>query len=143
MPPGGVCRRLGDLPGITAPYGPRCVATATCAIHGASQRMNLNVLLRGQSNAFMLGHLSGGAQLVTHRVEQLLGFDGVNDTVTLEFAAEQPGGNTANSGTSFLTDWLHQANGVWQVGALEQGLLNYVAGLPAEQRAEPTAVVWL
>jgi hypothetical protein len=105
--------------------------------------MNLNVLLRGQSNAFLLGALNGGADAMVHRVEALLGFDGVNDRVRLEFASDSPGGNTAYSGTAFLTDWLSGSGGSWGVGDLEQGLLNYVNALPAGQKAEPTAVVWL
>ncbi|MFC7476907.1 hypothetical protein ACFQS7_21245 [Dankookia sp. GCM10030260] len=104
--------------------------------------MNLNVLLRGQSNAFLLGLFNGEA--MANRVESLLGFDGVNDTVTLEFAHDSATGNTVYSGTSFLTQWVNPApTGGWQVGELEQGLLNYVASIPAAQKAQPTAVVWL
>ena len=104
--------------------------------------MNLNILLRGQSNAFLLGLFNGG-NLVS-RVQSLLGFDGVNDTVTLEYQHDTSGGNTVYSGTSFLTQWLNPTpTGGWQVGELEQGLLNYVNSLSAAQKAQPTAVVWL
>lgn len=104
--------------------------------------MNLNILLRGQSNAFLLGLFNGG-NLVT-RVQSLLGFDGVNDTVTLEYQHDSAIGNTVYSGTAFLTQWLNPTPaGGWQVGELEQGLLNYVNNLPAAQKAQPTAVVWL
>src|SRR4051812_8700113 len=93
--------------------------------------MNLNILLRGQSNAFLLGAINGGADTMVHRVEQLLGFDGVNDTVRLEFASESPGGNTAFSGTGFLTQWVEAQGDGWQVAELEQSLLDYVNALPA------------
>ena len=48
--------------------------------------MDLNVVLRGQSNAFLmvsddLG--SVGARTLTAEVQRLLGFDGVNDRVML------------------------------------------------------------
>jgi hypothetical protein len=105
--------------------------------------VNLNALLRGQSNAFLLGVLNGD-RIVKH-TESLLGFDGVNDRVTLQFAHDRGGaGNTVYSGTAFLSDWVRPtADGGWQVAALEQGLLNYINGLPAAQKADPTAVVWL
>ncbi|MBC4016380.1 hypothetical protein [Siccirubricoccus deserti] len=105
--------------------------------------MNLNVLLRGQSNAFLLGAINGGADAMINRVEQLLGFDGVNDTVRLEFASDSSGGNTVFSGTSFLTDWIGTQGNGWTVAELEQSLLDYINTLPAAQKAEPTAVVWL
>ncbi|WP_431270123.1 hypothetical protein [Dankookia sp. P2] len=103
--------------------------------------VNLNILLRGQSNAFLLGAFNGG--ILVSRVQSLLGFDGVNDTVTLEYQHDAPGGNTVYSGTSFLTEWVSLTAAGWQVGAQEQGLLNYINSLPAAQKAQPTAVVWL
>ncbi|MDO9706970.1 hypothetical protein [Paracraurococcus lichenis] len=106
--------------------------------------MDLNVLLRGQSNAFLTGLFHGND--IVARAQQLLGFDGVTDKVTLEYAHDQPdaAGNTVYSGTSFLNEWLNPTStGGWQVGQLEQGLLNYINALPAAQKAEPTAVVWL
>lgn len=104
--------------------------------------MNLNVLLRGQSNAALLGNIHGSE--ITSQVQSLLGFDGVNDRVSLEFAYDTPDSSTAYSGTSFLTQWLTPAaGGGWQVGDLEQSLLNFINAIPAAQKAEPTAVVWL
>ena len=106
--------------------------------------MDINVLLRGQSNAeyFMdFGELS----VVQNEVQQLLGFDGTNEKVNIIASALDPGGkNTINSATAFLTDWMHQnSNGSWSVNTLEQGLLNAIANLPAAEKADPTAVVWL
>lgn len=103
--------------------------------------MNLNVLLRGQSNAALLGNIHGNE--IISRVQSLLGFDGVNDRVSLEFAYDTPGSATAFSGTSFLTQWLTPTASGWQVGELEQSLLNYISAIPAAQKAQPTAVVWL
>jgi hypothetical protein len=104
--------------------------------------LNLNVLLRGQSNAALLGNIHGN-EIIT-QVQHLLGFDGVNDRVSLEFAYDTPGSATAYSGTSFLTQWLTPvAGGGWQVGDLEQSLLNFINAIPAAQKAEPTAVVWM
>jgi hypothetical protein len=109
--------------------------------------LNLNALIRGQSNALMLMEVGGwtGSGTIVSRVEELLGFDGVNDTVTLEYArGTEDGANTVNSGTAFLTEWISpDGQGGWQTEPLEQGLLDYIAALPAEQRTEPTAVVWL
>lgn len=113
--------------------------------------VNLNILLRGQSNAIVLGDqaLGGGARAaLVAEVQQLLGFDGVNDTVTLRFEWQSTtGANTAVGGTALIGDWLTpvQANGQtsWQAGALEQGLLDYIAGLSPAAKADPAIVLWL
>ena len=68
--------------------------------------MNLNILLRGQSNSIILGQLAG-ADAVAAEVQKLLGFDGVNDTVTLLFKEfDGTGSSTAASGTALIGDWL-------------------------------------
>ena len=106
--------------------------------------MQLNVLLRGQSNAQLMGDYNGGAQAMVNRVEELLGFDGVHDKVNLEYSSHGRSANTVFSGTSLLGDWLKpDGDGQgWATGKLEQRLLDYVGHLPAAQKAEPTAVVW-
>ncbi|MBD0270361.1 MAG: hypothetical protein ICV73_00405 [Acetobacteraceae bacterium] len=111
--------------------------------------MNLNVLLRGQSNAEAFGTVSGGALLaaLARDVERLLGFDGATDTVSVLFAADTAdGANTVVGGTGFLTEWVGQRAADWRDGwyakSLEQGLLDFVGRLPAEQRDDPTAVLW-
>ena len=73
--------------------------------------MNLNILLRGQSNAYLLNAL-GGTEAVRQQVQGLLGFDGLADTVTLIATADSTA-NTINSGTAFLTDWIAPASGGW------------------------------
>ena len=109
--------------------------------------MELNILLRGQSNAQLMGEYNGGAQAMAAKVESLLGFDGVTDRVSLDFSSRSDTANTVFSGTSFLTQWLKAKGGDWQNGwtvdELEQSLLTYVGNLTAAQKAEPTAVVWL
>jgi hypothetical protein len=106
--------------------------------------MDVNVLLRGQSNAqyfFYFGELS----TVQNEVQQLLGFDGTNEKVNIVASAFDPfGKNTINSQTAFLTDWMqHNPDGSWSVNTLEQGLLGTIANLPTAWQADPTAVVWL
>jgi hypothetical protein len=109
--------------------------------------MELNVLLRGQSNAGMLVRSPDWGAVAT-QIEQLLGFDGTTNKVNLlEKDSDSANDNTVTGGTAFIGDWVQPVNGNWQHGwtdkALEQGLLNYIAGLPADERAAPTAIVWL
>ena len=109
--------------------------------------MQLNVLLRGQSNAYLLSQSSAWAS-VAGTVQTLLGFDGVSNTVNLLASSYDPGGkNTINSGTAFIGDWLTPVNGNWQNGwsntALETGLVNYINALPPAEKSAPTAIVWL
>jgi hypothetical protein len=106
--------------------------------------LQLNVLLRGQSNAQLMGEYNGSAQAMIDRVEQLLGFDGVSDKVSLEYSAHGRSANTVFSGTALLGEWLKpDTDGEgWSEAKLEQSLLNYVGNLPSAQKAAPTAVVW-
>jgi hypothetical protein len=111
--------------------------------------LNLNILLRGQSNAIILGlqNDANGQHALVREVQRLLGFDGITDTVSLEFATGVDN-NTAVGGTALLGDWLEPVNGDWQqgwqAGTYEQQLLNFIGtNLSAGQRAEPTIVLWL
>jgi hypothetical protein len=109
--------------------------------------LNLNIMLRGQSNSVLFDAFGGLASL-QNQVQNLLGFDGKTSTVTLvaDFG-NASGVNTMNSGTAFLSDWLTPKNGDWhqgwQVNTLEQGLLDDIASQSAAVKASPTAVVWL
>ena len=109
--------------------------------------VNLNALIRGQSNALLMIESNGwaGYGRIVQRVQELLGFDGVRDTVSIEYASGTANGaNTVNSGTAFLKDWIGpDGAGGWTVRGLERGLLDYINALPAARKAEPTAVVWL
>ena len=109
--------------------------------------MELNVLLRGQSNAQLLAHSPDWGQVATE-LQTLLGFNGTTNTVNLlENDSSATNNNTVVGGTAFITDWVQPVNGNWQNGwtnnTLETGLLNYIGQLPAAERAAPTAVVWL
>lgn len=108
--------------------------------------MELNILLRGQSNAQLMGEYNGGARDMAEKVEALLGFDGINDKVRLQYSSTADTGKTVFSGTSFLTEWLKPdaagADG-WAIGRQEQSLLNFIGNLPDARKADPTAVVWL
>ncbi|SDC29849.1 hypothetical protein SAMN04487779_1001507 [Belnapia rosea] len=106
--------------------------------------MQLNILLRGQSNAQLMGDYNGGAQAMVAKVEELLGFDGTNDRVHLEYSSQGRQTSTVFSGTAFLGEWLTPAGDGqnWAPAALEQSLLNVVGRITPEQKAEPTAVVW-
>ncbi len=109
--------------------------------------MQLNILLRGQSNAQLLA-MSKDWPAVATEVEKLLGFDGVTNTVNLlEKMNSTSNDNTLVGGTAFVGDWVKPSAGGWQQGwtnnTLETGLLNYINELPASERSVPTAVLWL
>lgn len=104
--------------------------------------MDLNVVVRGQSNAFLfasddLG--SVGARTLIAEVQRLLGFDGVTDRVLLD-DWWQPGQVTVFGATSFIGDWVaRDANGAWQPLEAEQSLLR---NLSQNSPATETAIVW-
>lgn len=105
--------------------------------------MDLNIVVRGQSNAFLLvsaDQEAVGAQTLIAEVQRLLGFDGVNDRVLLDdwWRPEQ---NTVFGATAFIGDWVaRDANGAWQPLQYEQALLRNMSENPP---ATETAIVWL
>ncbi|WP_372621906.1 hypothetical protein, partial [Falsiroseomonas sp.] len=106
--------------------------------------MNLNVLVRGQSNVMRMMEDNGGAGVpnLAQEVARLLGFDGANDTVSIIYDAGDWQSSTAFGGTALLGDWLYGSPGNWTVGGLEQALLNEIGALPSSQRDDPTATLW-
>ncbi len=114
--------------------------------------MELNILLRGQSNAILFDQLGGYAAVQTD-VNQLLGFDGVANSVTILGGAtpDAEGDVTAVGATGLLppvaNHWLNLVNGDYTqgftAGPIEQGLLNYIGDLPADERAAPTVVLYM
>ncbi len=114
--------------------------------------MELNILLRGQSNAILFDQLGGYAAVQTD-VDQLLGFDGVTNKVNILGGAtpDAEGNVTAVGATALLppvtNHWLNLVNGDYTqgftAGPIEQGLLNYIGDLPADERAAPTAVLYM
>ena len=105
--------------------------------------MDLNVVVRGQSNAFLMvsADLDGvGARTMINETQRLLGFDGVNDRVLLD-DWYTPGQGTVFGGTAFIGDWVSRgANGAWQPLRYEQSLLSNLSQNPP---ATETAIVWL
>lgn len=110
--------------------------------------MNLNILVRGQSNAILMMESNGwaGYRALVEAVQELLGFDGVRDTVSLVYERYDAQTATATGGTALIGDWLEARNGDWRQGwsngGLEQGLLAKVDSLPADQKDDPTATLW-
>jgi hypothetical protein len=105
--------------------------------------VDLNVVVRGQSNAFLLvsdDQGSAGSRALIDEVQRLLGFDGANDRVLLD-DWWQPGQNTIFGATAFIGEWsARDANGVWQPQQYQQALLRNVS---QNQPATETAIVWL
>jgi hypothetical protein len=108
--------------------------------------LQLDLILRGQSNAAYLAELdafAGAGRLVTE-VERLLGFDGVNDRVTLVYDRDGQGGDTTYPATAFLDEWMDPApGGGWQAGELEQLFLRRMEQYVADGPGDATALVWL
>lgn len=109
--------------------------------------MNLNILVRGQSNAILAMESNGwtGAGALTAEVARLLGFDGTDNTVSLVYERFDESQATAFGGTALIGDWLQASNGDWRQGwsnGLAQSLLNKVNGLPGDQKDDPTATLW-
>ncbi len=107
--------------------------------------MELQILIRGQSNAILFTEADGyaGASRLAAEVQRLLGFDGVADTVRILYARGEGDRGTAHADTAFLGEWMQRApDGTWQPAALELGLLRSAAELnnPA---AAATSVLWL
>jgi hypothetical protein len=107
--------------------------------------MQLDLILRGQSNAAYLAELDGGGagRALTQNVEQLLGFDGVNDRVRLVYDRDGQGGDTAYPATAFLGEWMQKGPAGWAVGELEAQFLARIGQYRAEGMGDASAVVWL
>lgn len=95
--------------------------------------MELNLLLRGQSNAELFA-ATGGAQALVDKLEAATGIQ-----VHLLAAYETGGNNSIYAGTEFLTQWM---NGT-QAGPLEQSLLNYIQSQPGDIKDNPTLELWM
>ncbi|WP_270938974.1 hypothetical protein, partial [Falsiroseomonas oryzae] len=110
--------------------------------------MNLNLLVRGQSNAILSMESNGwaGAGALVQEVQRLLGFDGTNDRISLVYERYDQNQATAFGGTALIGDWMTANNGDWRQGwsnaGPENALLNKVRGLSADQKDDPTATLW-
>jgi hypothetical protein len=105
--------------------------------------VDLSIVVRGQSNAFLLvseDQGSAGARTLVAEVQRLLGFDGVNDRVLLD-DWWRPGENTIFGATAFIGEWVSRdAAGSWQPLQYEQSLLRNLSQNPPSTE---TAIVWL
>lgn len=104
---------------------------------------DVNILLRGQSNAGYFDLLHGAQDMVA-RVQALLRARGVPGTVRLLGGLNK----TEFSGAGFtIADdraWLDGAPGPdWSPGWREQALLDYLSALPPDIRRAPTITLWL
>lgn len=107
--------------------------------------MDLQILIRGQSNAIFFAEGDGwaGANRLIEEVQRLLGFDGVTDTVSVLYSRGGEASGTAYGGTAFLGEWMQQgADGVWRPAPLGAGLLQ-TAGALDNPAAAATSVLWL
>ena len=89
--------------------------------------MDLNVLIRGQSNALLFAD-RGGAWALERGLEARLGVD-----VHLLY----------QWGTDTSTIWSDTAFMDWDTGGQRASLLRFVDGLPAGLKDNPTAVLWM
>ncbi len=97
--------------------------------------MDVNILLRGQSNALLFADFGGAARLEQGLEAALPGVD-----VHLLYRWNDGGGaNTIVGGSAFLTEWMYGAS----AGPLERGLLRYIQGQPAGIKANPTLELWM
>ncbi|GAA0600081.1 hypothetical protein GCM10009416_42620 [Craurococcus roseus] len=89
--------------------------------------MDLNVLVRGQSNALLFADRGGAAALEKGLEERL----GVDVHLLAEWGTDS---STIHSGTAFMG---------WDTDGRQASLLRYVDELPADIKDNPTATVWM
>ena len=89
--------------------------------------MDLNVLIRGQSNALLFAD-RGGARALEQGLEARLGVD---VHLLAEWGTDS---STIHSATAFMD---------WDTGGQQASLLRYVHELPADIKDNPTATVWM
>ncbi|SDC44132.1 carbohydrate-binding domain-containing protein [Belnapia rosea] len=89
---------------------------------------DVNILIRGQSNA-LLFVANGGARELEKQLEASL--PGVNVNIIQHYGDKN---STIHSGTAFLK---------WDTDGQQQGLLNYVKAEPAGIKDNPTVTLWM
>ncbi len=90
----------------------------------------VNVLIRGQSNAQVFAGWGGGGAELEHVLEEKLGTD---VHILASFETEN-GQNTINSATRFMD---------WQQDGLQQGLIDFLDAQPESIKDNPTLTVWM
>ena len=89
---------------------------------------DVNILIRGQSNA-LLFVADGGARELEKQLEASL--PGVNVNIIQHYGDKN---STIYSGTAFLK---------WDTDGQQQGLLNYVKAQPTDLKDNPTVTLWM
>ncbi len=89
--------------------------------------MDVNVLIRGQSNALLFAD-RGGPWALEQGLEAQLGVD---VHMLYEWGTDS---STIHSGTAFMS---------WDTDGQQASLLNYVRELPADIKDNPTAILWM
>ncbi len=93
--------------------------------------MDLNILLRGQSNSLLFADF-GGAGEMERQLEQKLG--GGVDVHLLYRWGDEGGNNTINSGSAFMA---------WDTDGKQAGFMRYLNGLPEDLQDNPTITLWM
>jgi hypothetical protein len=93
--------------------------------------LDLNVLLRGQSNALLFADF-GGAWEMERQLEQKLG-GGVDIHLVYQWG-DGGGRNTINSGSAFMA---------WDTDGKQAGFMSYLDGLPEDLQDNPTITLWM
>ena len=116
--------------------------------------MQLNILLRGQSNSSIFDGY-GGTEIIRRTLEYYLGYDGITNKVNLIGAStpDKNGNLTMLGSTSFLPTpgggitWLDSSGpgstGPFTPGVMENSMLAHIASLPDDVRAAPTIILWM
>jgi hypothetical protein len=90
--------------------------------------LDLNVLIRGQSNALLFADRGGDDALEQGLEARLPGVD------VHMLSESRANANTIFSATAFMD---------WDTGGQQDSLLRYVNGLPADIKDNPTATLWM
>ena len=93
--------------------------------------LEVNVLLRGQSNALLFADF-GGAGAMEQQLEQKLG-GGVDINLVYQWG-DEGGNNTINSGSAFMA---------WDSDGKQAGFMRYLNGLPEDVQDNPTITLWM
>jgi predicted Abi (CAAX) family protease len=93
--------------------------------------LDLNILLRGQSNSLLFADF-GGAGEMERQLEQKLG--GGVDVHLLYQWGDGSGNNTINSGSAFMA---------WDTDGKQAGFMRYLNGLPEDVQDNPTITLWM
>lgn len=132
--------------GVAAAAALICAMALPSAAALAAPITNINILIKGQSNAAFF-YVHGGMTILQNNVSKLLGFDNKTYKITLLGEPQQ----TMWSGVGLIRQpgattpsWLIPGpHGTWIDDAMQRTFLAYLRALPAPIRASPTITLWL